>query len=99
MRLELQADCYSGVWTARATQTRDAAGHPIFNQVTQQDVQDAVTAAGAVGDDKIQKQAGRQVNPDTFTHGSAAQRQQWFTQGYQTGDPKACDTFGNALGG
>jgi predicted metalloprotease len=97
--LELQADCYSGVWSAHATQTRDAKGQPIFTQVTQQNIQDAVNAAGAVGDDTIQKQAGRQVNPDTFTHGTSAQREQWFTQGYRTGDPKACNTFGGALGG
>ncbi len=97
--LELQADCYAGVWTAHAAQTRDQAGQPIFKQVTQQDVQEAVEAAGAVGDDVIQKAAGRPVNRDTFTHGSAAQRQQWFTQGYRTGDPKSCNTFGGALGG
>jgi predicted metalloprotease len=95
--LELQADCYAGVWAAHATQTKDAAGRPIFTSVTQQDVTDAVNAAGAVGDDAIQKQAGQQVNPDTFTHGSSAQREQWVSQGYKTGDPKQCDTFGNAL--
>jgi uncharacterized protein len=97
--LELQADCYSGVWSAHATQTRDAAGQPIFKQVTQQDIQEAVQAAGAVGDDAIQRQAGQRVDPDTFTHGSSQQREQWFTTGYRTGDPKACDTFGRALGG
>jgi predicted metalloprotease len=97
--LELQADCYSGVWAAHATQTKDAAGHPIFKQVSQQDIQNAVNAAGAVGDDTIQKQAGRQVNPDTFTHGTSQQREQWYTQGYETGDPKSCNTFGGALGG
>jgi len=99
MMLELQADCYSGVWAAHATQTRDASGHQIFNQVSQQDIQDAVNAAGAVGDDAIQRQAGQQVNQETFTHGSSQQREQWFSQGYQTGDPKACNTFGGALGG
>jgi predicted metalloprotease len=97
--LELQADCYSGVWAAHATQTRDASGHPIFTQVTQQDIQDAVHAAGAVGDDAIRRQAGRPVNQETFTHGSSQQREQWFTQGYRTGDPKSCNTFGGALGG
>jgi len=97
--LELQADCYSGVWAAHASQTRDAAGQPIFHQITQQDIRDAVNAAGAVGDDVIQRQAGQQVNPDSFTHGSAAQREQWFSTGYSSGDPKACNTFGAALGG
>ena len=95
--LELQADCYSGVWTAHATQTRDAGGQPIFKQVTQQDVQDAITAAGSVGDDAIQKQAGQRVNQETFTHGSSQDREKWFNQGYRTGDPKQCDTFGGAL--
>ncbi|TML31128.1 MAG: hypothetical protein E6G35_05075 [Actinobacteria bacterium] len=97
--LELQADCYSGVWAAHATQTRDAAGHPIFTQVTPQDIQDAVNAAGAVGDDTIERKAGQAVNPDTFTHGTSQQREQWFTTGYQSGDPKSCNTFGTALGG
>jgi len=97
--LELQADCYSGVWAAHATQTTDAAGHPIFTQVTPQDIQDAVNAAGTVGDDTIERKAGQTVNPDTFTHGTSQQREQWFTQGYQSGDPKACNTFGTALGG
>jgi uncharacterized protein len=97
--LELQADCYAGVWTMHATQTRDASGQPIFNSVSQQEVQDAVRAAGSVGDDVIQKKAGQQVSPDKFTHGSAAQRQQWFTTGYRSGDPKQCNTFGGALGG
>jgi predicted metalloprotease len=97
--LELQADCYSGVWAAHAAQTKDAAGHPIFTQVSQQDIQDAVNAAGAVGDDTIQRKAGRSVDPDTFTHGTSQQREQWFTRGYQNGDPKSCNTFGNALGG
>ena len=97
--LELQADCYSGVWMAHATQTRDRSGQPIFNQVTPQDVQDAINAAGAVGDDAIQKQAGRPVNQETFTHGSSQQREQWVTTGYRSGDPKACNTFGGALGG
>ena len=60
---------------------------------------DAVNAAGAVGDDTIERKAGQAVNPDTFTHGTSQQREQWFTTGYQSGDPKSCNTFGTALGG
>jgi predicted metalloprotease len=93
--LELQADCYAGVWASHATQTRDAAGQPIFKQITEQDIQDAVSTAGAIGDDAIQKKMGGGVDESRFTHGSSAQRQQWFSQGYQAGDPKACNTFAN----
>ena len=96
--LELQADCYAGVWAAHATQTRDQAGQPIFKQVTQQDIQDAVNAAGSVGDDAIQKKMGGGVDESKFTHGSSADREKWFSAGYQGGDPKSCNTFGNALG-
>ncbi len=91
--LELQADCLAGVWAKHATGTADAAGRPIITSVTAQDIQDAVTAAGTVGDDAIAKQAGQRVNPDAFTHGSSAQRQKWVSTGYRTGDPKSCDTF------
>jgi uncharacterized protein len=97
--LELQADCYAGVWAAHATQTKDQNGQPIFTQVTQQDIQDAVNAAGSVGDDTIQKKMGGGVDESKFTHGTSAQREQWFSTGYKAGDPKSCDTFGNALGG
>jgi uncharacterized protein len=96
--MELQADCYAGVWSAHATQTRDQAGQPIFTQVTQQDIQNAVTTAGSVGDDAIQKKMGGGVDESKFTHGSSAQREQWFSTGFRSGDPKACDTFGGALG-
>jgi hypothetical protein len=96
--LELQADCYAGVWAAHATQTRDASGQPIFEQVTPQDIQDAVNAAGAVGDDAIQKKMGGGVDESQFTHGSSAEREHWFGGGYSSGDPKSCDTFGGALG-
>jgi len=95
--LELQADCYSGAWTNHATKTTDASGQPIFKSVTQQDVAEALEAAASVGDDAIQKKMGGGVDESKFTHGSSAQRQQWFNRGYTTGDPKSCDTFGNAL--
>lgn len=93
VRLELQADCYAGVWTKHATQTTDASGRPFFTSVTQQDISDALGAAAAVGDDTIQRRSGGRINESAFTHGSAAQRQQWFTTGYTSGDPKSCNTF------
>ncbi|HET6213547.1 MAG TPA: neutral zinc metallopeptidase [Micromonosporaceae bacterium] len=95
--LELQADCYAGVWAKAATQTTSATGQPLFKSLTTQDIQEALEAAAAVGDDTIQKKTTGQVNESAFTHGSAQQRQQWFYQGYTAGDPKRCDTFGNAL--
>ncbi len=93
VRLELQADCYAGVWANHATETKDARGEPLFKSISQQDIQDAVETAGAIGDDTIQRQSGGQVQPDRFTHGTSAQRQRWFTAGYNTGNPRNCDTF------
>ncbi|MEO5589763.1 MAG: neutral zinc metallopeptidase [Gemmatimonadaceae bacterium] len=84
VRLELQADCYAGVW-AHSTAQR--------NLLDQGDIQEALNAASAVGDDRIQQQSGRRVNVDGFTHGSAAQRAEWFDRGFQTGDVERCDTF------
>lgn len=84
--LELQADCYAGVW-AKSTQQR--------NLLDPGDVEEAMNAAAAVGDDRIQQQTGQRVNVDSFTHGSAAQRSQWFGRGFQTGDMKSCNTFGS----
>ena len=85
VRLELQADCYAGVW-----------GHSAYaaGKVSREEIADALDAAAAVGDDRIQAATRGRVNPETFTHGSAAARQKWFTTGMQTGDPAACDTFG-----
>jgi predicted metalloprotease len=84
VRMELQADCYAGIW-AHSTNER---------QLLQQgDVEEAMNAAAAVGDDRIQAQTRGSVNVDSFTHGSAAQRAQWFRRGFDSGDPKACDTF------
>jgi len=83
--LELQADCFAGVW-ANSTQKRDI--------LSQGDVEEAMTAASSVGDDRIQQESGQRVNVDGFTHGSAAQRMEWFGRGFQSGDPRTCNTFG-----
>jgi len=95
--LELQADCFAGVWAYHASETTDAGGAPIFLSITPDDVSSALSAAQAVGDDTIQRRAGQRVNEAGFTHGSAAQRQQWFSTGYSTGNPKDCNTFTSGL--
>jgi predicted metalloprotease len=84
VRLELQADCYAGIW-ANSTQKR--------NILSAGDVEEAMAAASSVGDDRIQQQTGQRVNVDAFTHGSAAQRAEWFGRGFQSGDMRSCDTF------
>ncbi|MBM7798025.1 putative metalloprotease [Microlunatus panaciterrae] len=95
VRLELQADCYAGVWFNHAT---DDPKSPIA-EVSQEDLNRALDAASAVGDDRIQKKMQGQVTPESWTHGSAAMRQQWLTTGFRTGDPQKCDAFASgALG-
>lgn len=91
VRTELQADCFAGAWVADAANQRDRNGVPYMLEPTQAEIDDALEAAAAVGDDHIQQQSG-QVNPESWTHGSSEQRQRWFTAGYE-GGVEACDTF------
>lgn len=91
VRLELQADCLAGVWAGEASSTTDAGGETFLKPFTQQELSNALSAAAAVGDDRIQAQQGR-VSPETWTHGSAEQRQRWFSEGMR-GGIDACDTF------
>ena len=88
VRLELQADCYAGVWAMRAD-----GDHRILEAG---DVEEAMTAAAAIGDDALQKQAQGYAVPDSFTHGTSQQRMRWFNQGFSTGEVKQCDTFSAA---
>ena len=86
--LELQADCYAGVWAANASA---ASGGKVA--LEEGDIEEGLRTASAIGDDALQRRAGRNVNPESFTHGSSAQRKEWLLRGYQTGNPNSCDTF------
>lgn len=85
VRLELQADCYAGVWAK------------LSGRLEPGDIEEGLTAANAIGDDTLQRQSGGQVVPDSFTHGSSEQRVRWLKRGLETGNPAACDTFSAAI--
>ena len=88
VRQELQADCLAGVW-----------GHSTYERgiLENGDIEEGLGAASAIGDDRLQKQAGAQVNPETWTHGSSEQRVQWFKRGFDGGSADQCDTFSGSL--
>jgi uncharacterized protein len=93
VRLELQADCLAGMWAGHATTVEDETGQVFVQQLNRQDVAEAVDAASAVGDDRIQRQTQGQVSPETWTHGSARMRVRWFETGRERGSLQACDTL------
>jgi uncharacterized protein len=98
VRLELQADCYAGVWANHAESVPTASGQPLIRDVTREDVAAALDTAERIGDDFIQSHlGGGQVDESQFSHGSSAQRERWYTTGYETGDPARCDTFARGV--
>jgi predicted metalloprotease len=92
VRLELMADCLGGMWAKHSTTAQDADGNVLILDLDDSDIKEALDAAASVGDDRIQERAGR-VNPESWTHGSAAAREMWFQTGYTKGSIEACDTF------
>jgi predicted metalloprotease len=96
VRIELMADCLGGVWANHASSTKAANGVAFLKPLTSVDIESALSAASAVGDDRIQRATQGRVNPETWTHGSSAERQKWFSTGYRTGDLAQCDTLNAA---
>ena len=90
VRVELQADCYAGVWGHQAAKSR-GGDRPVTLETG--DIEAGLKAAAAIGDDRLQRMQTGRVAPDLFTHGSSEQRVTWFRRGLEAGDPKACDTF------
>jgi predicted metalloprotease len=88
VRVELQADCFAGVWAYHANKERGGTA-----TIGDKDVDQAMAAATAIGDDRLQRQSQGRIVPDSFTHGSSAQRVRWFKTGLQSGDVRRCDTF------
>lgn len=88
VRIELQADCFSGVWANHAQRK--------FGTLEPGDIEEALNAANQIGDDTLQRNAGQAVVPDSFTHGTSEQRMRWFRAGFDTGDPGRCDAFNAA---
>jgi hypothetical protein len=86
VRQELQADCFAGIWAHHAQRSRQI--------LEQGDIEEALNAAAAIGDDRLQRQSGGYIAPESFTHGTSAQRVRWFRTGLETGNVDACDTFG-----
>ena len=91
VRMELQADCYAGVWGHHANQSGRAASGGV--ELDEGDIDEALGAASAIGDDRLQKRSTGRVSPETFTHGTSEQRVSWFRRGFQSGDPNSCNTF------
>ena len=91
VRMELQADCFAGVWGYHANQPGRAAAGGV--ELDPDDIDEALNAAAAIGDDRLQRQASGRVSPESFTHGSSQQRVEWFRRGFDSGNPESCDAF------
>ena len=94
VRLELQADCYAGVWANHASTVAGSDGQILISDITEADIDNALDTAGKIGDDYIQTHLGNgRIDASQFTHGTSAQRKKWFSTGYSTGNPASCNTF------